>query len=65
MSPPKARNKTPSARHENLPFKLLIRKVQETPKSIYPLVIALGCLPDLGSKTLFLKTPHTWDTALG
>lgn len=65
ISSPRARNKTPSARHKNLPFKLVIRKVQETPKTIYPLVIALDCLPELVSKTLFLKTPYTWDIALG
>lgn len=65
MFPPRARHKTSSARHKNLPFKLLVRKFQETPKTVYPLVVALGCLPELDSKTLLLKTLYTWDTALG
>jgi hypothetical protein len=42
----------------------MIREVQETPKTIQAIAIALLCCPELEGKTLFVKTPcnskRTW-----
>lgn len=35
--------------HENPSFELLVRIVQETPKTLYPVTISFGCL------TLFIQ----------
>jgi hypothetical protein len=36
----------------------------ETPTTISTIAAAFGCLPDVGDKSLLLKTPRTLDTGL-
>lgn len=46
------------------PLELLVRRVQETPKTVEAVAIALGRLTGPEGKTLFLKIPHMSDTGL-
>lgn len=50
--------------HGKNPFQLLVRGIQETPKMISTITVAFGCLPDVGGKSLFLKTPRTLGTRI-
>lgn len=55
-------NKNPNASHRKSPFELLVRGLQETPKTTWVIVIALGFLPELEDKILLLKTLQTLNT---
>lgn len=57
----KLSKKNLSTKHEKLFLNLLVRLVQETPKPIQAFAVALGCLPELESKTLLLKTQAVED----
>lgn len=43
---------------------LLVRQIQDSPKTICAIVIAYGCPLECEGKTALLKTPHTLDTGL-
>lgn len=65
MSPTLAEDyitKNPVPEHWKHPLLLLVRKVQEVPKTIY--IIALICLHKLKSKYFLLKIPYTSFTGL-
>lgn len=42
-------------------FELLVRRVQETPQTLWTTTIALGCISDHENKSLWLKMSHTSD----
>lgn len=56
--PLRVSNKTPSARHEKSPFELSMKNPRGS-QIIQAVAIAFGCLPELESQILFLKTPGT------
>lgn len=39
-------NKNPNSTHEKLPFKLLVGVLQEIPKIVYAIAVALSCIPE-------------------
>lgn len=43
-------------------LKLLVRGVQETTKTIKAIIVFLDCLPEVETKFLLPKPPHTLDT---
>lgn len=47
------------------PTKLLVRKIQETPKTTHIIVVYLGYLTEHEDKTLLLKTSNTLVTGFG
>lgn len=57
-------NKSPSTRHRNPLFELLVRGVQEILQRIQAPAMAFCCLLELEDKTQLLKTTHAWDTGL-
>lgn len=58
-------SKSPSARHEKLPFKLLASGVKETLKTVWAFATALGCLPELDIQMLLLqRTPQASNSGL-
>lgn len=48
--------KTPNTRSQKPPEKLLVRGVQETPKTLEVIAVALGCLLETEDELLLLKT---------
>lgn len=50
---------------ENSPFQVLVRRVQETPKTIQAIATALGCFPELEDKIVLLLKTTDLDTELG
>lgn len=54
----KLHKKNPSTRHEQLPFKLLVRE-PKTPTTIWAIAVAFGCFIEVEGKVLPLKIPHT------
>lgn len=55
-------DKNRNTRQEKQSFELLVRIVQETPKTLQNIVITFGCLPEVEGKSLLLKTPCTSET---
>lgn len=65
--PPRAKNyitKIPNTQHEKLPYKLLVKGVQVTPKH-YRLLLLPSVLPEMEGKLLLLMIPYTSDTEPG
>lgn len=52
-------------RQEKIPFELLSRVVQKILKITLAFATPCDCLPDLESKTLFLKTRHISNIGFG
>lgn len=53
-------NKNPSVRSGIHPFELLVKETTKSSRKIQVIAIALGCSSELGDKTLFSNTPHTF-----
>lgn len=49
---------------ENTPYKLLLRGVNESLKTINAITIVLGYTPEIAGKILLLNTPYSFDTGL-
>lgn len=58
-------SKNVSAKHEKLPFQLLIRETQVTPRTVKAAVVKDGCLPEVECKSLLLKVQPISDKGLG
>ena len=49
---------------EKLPFELLVRRIQETPKTTWVIALALHFLPEIEGVSLLLKIPGTWKSSV-
>lgn len=54
-----------NAKCDKTPFKLLIVGVQETPKTVQAIILALACLPGVEGKFLLLNIPSILNIRLG
>lgn len=58
-------NKNTKTRHEKHTFELLFMAVQETPQTLWAIVVATGYLQEVEGKSLMLKTSCTSETRPG
>lgn len=54
-----------NAKCDKTPFKLLILGVQETPKAVQTIILALACLPEVEGKFLLSNIPSILNIRLG